>query len=196
MVAGLFLSACSSGKGSNNTSRPTPSVGATPTVPAAVKTTNPLGGSAVKSPRPTLNPEIGPCTGDVFFSRNTGYPGTDYLRAAPTSQNTWGPYCDYLNPGDRCGIGWNASYTVLAGDAYIEYQAWSKEGDKPFSGATIGPLPGQNSFRNVRFRTVIPKTKQIAIRLILLNDKKVPVAVSDAYVYQVDCNRKSPSPTP
>jgi predicted small secreted protein len=192
-AAAFVFAACSSARGGPDakggaTGSASPSVASSS---AAKATTNPLasgGSAALPSSKPGAKPEAAACPGHVQYSAVAGDPGSNYIRADTTIERTWGPSCTVLDPGDRCSVGWNAAYTVLAGDnAFIQFQAWAKGQTKPFKALTIGPLPTQNSFRNVGFPVTIPRVAQVAFQLVLLNDKKAPVAISDAYVYPVGC---------
>ncbi|GAC1414905.1 MAG: hypothetical protein NVSMB57_10450 [Actinomycetota bacterium] len=181
--------------GGSDRSRPTSSASglkATQTQQAiAQKNDNPLGtnggGGPSAKPSRSFNPN-GPCVGHVAYSRLAGEPVSEqYIRAATNLQRQWGPQCIFLHPGASCRVGWNAAYSVPVGDAYLLFQGWASGQKKPFGELTIGPLAGNNTLHDISFQIAIPKAKEVAFRLVLENDKRVPVAISDSYVYPVDC---------
>lgn len=190
VLIALLLTACGGGDiekaGSNDDVAPPPTATATPTTsadPSAAPSDNPL---------PDESPSTLPrraCEPRTDYSPNAGVPGQTYIRAVTRPTRTWGRACDVLSPGDKCMVGWDGSYILLVGnDAHLTFQAWAKGQDKPFKELTVGPLPAEHKFRKVGFPVEIPPdVKEVAFRIVLRDSAKTPVAISDAFVYEINC---------
>ncbi|MHB8510887.1 MAG: hypothetical protein ACYDCC_01805 [Actinomycetota bacterium] len=129
-----------------------------------------------------------PCTPRVLYSKLAGEPSSaQFIRAQPVFQSEWGPHCQFLHPGMHCRVGWNAGYSVPNGDAYLMYQEWAEGSKHVTSQVEIGPVPGNNQIIDQGVWFAIPNANSVAFRLVLENDKRIPVAVSDSYIYPIDC---------
>ncbi len=195
----MMMAACG---GSAPKADPAPTVATQSTAPTAPTVTT-------ASPDPTKNPLPGrdltpeerqalgidrenPCQEAIQHSPASGEPGSTYIRAATRPSIRWGGPCEVLSPGEACEVKWYGAYVVMTGDsAYLRFQAWAKGRPKPFKEITAGPLPAENNFRNAGFPVVIPSgTKEVGFRIILLDQAKTPVAITDLYSYLVDCRKE------
>lgn len=173
--------------------------GSTPAPSASANVSeNPIDPDSTAEPSPSESGDVfsvpgGPCAGRVKPSASAGEPGGQFIRAATTSQRQWGPECDRLDAGDRCKVGFNLSYTVLTEQAHIEFQGWTDSGKEPFVTQTVGPVPGDGQGNKWPFEVTVPQAAEVLFQLVLRDENKVAVAISDGYVYKVGCRPPIPS---
>lgn len=187
-IAVPVFSSCGSG-GADPVAEPSPETSVTaggtvsPGVPAK-PSANPLG-QRPSSPGP---PGRSPCLPTQYYSGTAGVPGRNYIRVVTRGQTRWGPGCEVLNPGDRCDVMWQGGFSLQTGEkAYLLFQAWVKGQSKPYKETYAGPFPYEQQLKNVAFPVTIPKAEEIAFRVVLLNDAKQPVAISDSWSYRINC---------
>lgn len=190
------LASCGGGadrRDAGGTSSPSVAASASPTSAGSVASSaNPFAATAPSSGSSLtlIDPHdpTRPCDAVTKISPVSGVPGGNYIRAITRPPIRWGPRCEVLSPGDACNVQWDGAYTVLVGaDAYLQFQAWAKGQDKPFKVLTAGPLPAENTLRRVGFPVTIPKATEVAFRIVLMDGTKTPVAISDSFVYRVNC---------
>lgn len=196
----LVVAACGGGTALPKSSS---SAAGTPVFPqpgasASPKTTPKPSDNPIVQAAPTKDPPTqrsGPCVPRVEYTKAVGEPGSNYIRAKPQSQTKWGPKCNPLNSRTSCVIPWDGVYQVLDSRAHLTFQAWVPGRDTPVHEKRLGPLPDGNQFRGYGFPFAVPSAKEVAFRLVLENSVKVAVAISDAFVYKIDCRAPLPSPT-
>jgi hypothetical protein len=192
LAPGALLPAACSNSNGPQAGEPQQSAAAT-IVPSASSSgspgANPFGAGGTASPTPFPANRDRPCEPEVQHSVNSGVPGGTYIRAVTRPAIRWGPGCEVLNAGDKCEVYWTGAYTLAVGtEAHLRFQAWARGQSKPFKELTAGPLPPENNFREARFPVVIPKgVKEVSFRIVLLDTAKVPVAISDAFSYLLNC---------
>lgn len=111
-----------------------------------------------------------------------------YIIAEVLPRASWGAGCRGFDPGEVCQIKYSGAYSVPAGKAVIDLEAWVPHSDKPYKVERHTLPADRGDFRRVVLEVTVPKVEAMLFRVSLFNEQGAALGSSDSFVYWTDCD--------